>query len=212
VRANRSRKRADATPDGLSRRGWILLVATTAAVSVVLLAVGVLAAGTPAGDPRAAASSTPQAVSPPSPNLNPAPTPLGLPPRPTPTHVATGPAEPVDSLTPGECLQTYDSKWADGYPVVDCSAPHIAQLLAAGVLPQPTGAPFPGTVALDTQVSNLCEPFLNWHWVAIWNEDAQLDLRYPNTSERWAAGARSYYCFVYTFSRHELTGSAVANQ
>jgi hypothetical protein len=211
VRANRSRKRADATPDGLSRRGWLLLVATTA-VGVVLLAVAVLAAGTPAGDPRAAASSTPQAVSPPSPNLYPAPTPLGLPPRPTPTHVATGPAEPVDSLTPGECLQTYDSKWADGYPVVDCSAPHIAQLLAAGVLPQPTGASFPGTDALDTQVSNLCEPFLNWHWVAIWNEDVQLDLRYPNTSERWAAGARSYYCFVYTFSRHELTGSAVANQ
>jgi hypothetical protein len=65
---------------------------------------------------------------------------------------------------------------------------------------------------LDTQVSNLCEPFLNWHWVAIWNEDVQLDLRYPNSSEKWATGARSYYCFVYTYSRHELTGSAMANQ
>jgi hypothetical protein len=216
VKDNRSRKRAkptaDATPDGLSRRGWLLLVAATAAVVVVLLAVAVLAAGIPAGDSRAAASSTLQAVAPTSPNLNPAPTPLGLPPRPTPTHIATVPSEPVGSLTPGDCLQTYDSKWADGYPVVDCSAPHIAQLLSRGVLPQPAGASFPGTDALDTQVSDLCEPFLNWHWVAIWNEDTQLDLRYPNTSEQWATGGRSYYCFVYTYSRHELTGSAVANQ
>lgn len=216
MRADRSRKRAeptaDATTDGLSRRGWHLLIAATAAVAVVLLAVAVLTVAIPAGNSLAAASSTPQAVSPPSPHLDPAPTPLGLPPRPTPTHVATGPAEPVDSLTPGDCLQTYDSKWADGYPVVDCSAPHIAQLLSKGVLDQPSGTSFPGTDALDTQVSNLCEPFLNWHWVAIWNEDVQLDLRYPNSSEKWATGARSYYCFVYTYSRHELTGSAVANQ
>jgi hypothetical protein len=118
----------------------------------------------------------------------------------------------VDSLKPGDCLQTYDSKWADGYPVVDCSAPHIAQLLATGVLPQQPGAPFPGKAALDSQVSDLCEPFLNWDWVAIWNEDVQLDLRYPDTAERWTTGARTYYCIVYTFSRHELTGSARADQ
>jgi hypothetical protein len=140
------------------------------------------------------------------------PTPLGLPPRPTPSPVASAPSESVDSLTPGDCLQTYDSKWAESYPVADCSAPHIAQLLSTGALPQPARARFPGTDALDTQVSDLCEPFLNWDWVAIWNEDVQLDLRYPNTSERWATGARSYYCIVYTFSRHELTGSALANQ
>jgi hypothetical protein len=215
VRVNRSRKRigstADATPDGLSRRGWLLLVAATTVVGVVLVTVGIIAAGGPPGPGRASPSSTPQAVSPHSRDRESAPAPLGLPPRPTATRVATGPSTPVGSLTPGDCLQTYDSKWADGYPVVDCSAPHIAQLLSRGVLPQPPGTVFPGAAALDTQVSDLCEPFLDWQWVAIWNEDVQLDLRYPDTSEKWATGARSYDCFVYTYSRHELTGSAVAS-
>jgi hypothetical protein len=111
-------------------------------------------------------------------------------------------------VKPGDCLQTYDSKWADAYPVVDCSAPHIAQLLATGELPEPAGAAFPGKDALDTEVSDQCVRFLNWHWVAVWNEDVMTDLRYPDTAAQWATGARTYYCFVYTFSRHELTGSA----
>lgn len=201
-----------ATPasDGLSRRGWLLLVAATAVVGLALLTVGIVVTGIPAGPGRAAASSTPHTASPRIPDPGSAPKPLGLPPRPTPTHVATVPTTPLGSLKPGDCLQTYDSKWADGYPVVDCSAPHIAQLLTEGALPERASASFPGTDALDTQVSDLCEPFLDWDWVATWNEDVQLDLRYPNTSERWATGARSYYCFVYTFSRHELTGSALA--
>lgn len=195
---------------GLSARGWLILVAITAVAGVGLLTVGVLMTGIPGGGGRAAAPSTPQAAAPHAPDLGSAPTPRGLPPRPTPTHVATVPSRPLDSLTAGECLQTYDSKWADGYPVVDCSAPHIAQLLTAGFLPEASGASFPGADALDTQVSDLCEPFLNWDWVAVWNEDVQMDLRYPDTSEKWATGARNYYCFVYTFSRHELTGSAEA--
>ena len=210
----RAEPTADDTPDGLSRRGWILLVAVTAILGAVLLVVAIQATGLLAGegDGRAAASSVSPAATPHHPALEPRPRPLGLPPRPTPTHVATVPSQPVDSLRGGDCLQTYDSKWADGYPVVDCSAPHIAQLLSTGVLPQPTSASFPGTAALDTQVSDLCEPFLNWQWVAVWNEDVQLDLRYPDTSEKWATGARSYYCIVYTYSRHELTGSALAEQ
>ncbi len=95
--------------------------------------------------------------------------------------------------------------------MVNCAALHIAQLLLRGDLPQPAGAAFPGTQALDTQVTNLCVApgLLNWDWVAVWNEDVQIDVRYPNTAAQWASGVRSYYCFVDTFSRHELTGSAV---
>ncbi len=120
------------------------------------------------------------------------------------------PSQPVGSLKPGDCLQLYPSKWADAYPVVDCAAPHIAQLLSEGVLPQPAGAPFPGVRALDTQVADLCAaPGMNWHWVAIWGEDVMTDLRYPNSAAQWATGDRAYYCFVYTYSRHELTGSAM---
>ncbi|RDV45586.1 hypothetical protein DOE76_07085 [Leifsonia sp. ku-ls] len=186
----------------------MLLVGVTAAVAIALLVVGVQSVLGAAGKPGTAAAAPSGSGSPVVPRAEPGPTPRGLPPRPTPTHVATAPAQPIASLAPGACLQTYDSKWAPAYPVVDCSAPHIAQLIAAGTLPQSASAAFPGTGALDTQVGDLCTPSLNWHWVAVWNEDVQLDLRYPDTAEKWATGDRAYYCIVYTFSRHELTGSA----
>ncbi|MGO4535673.1 hypothetical protein [Leifsonia sp. 2MCAF36] len=198
-------------PSGLSRRGWAVIVGSTAAVAVALVAAAALLIGMPAGDAPGHAVSTSGQQAPQLPEAATRPTPLGLPPRPTRTAVATVPEQPVDSLTTGDCLQLYPSKSAAGYPVVDCASPHIAQLLSRGVLPQPAGAPFPGKEALDTQVTDLCGApgILNWDWVAVWNEDVQIDLRYPDTAEQWASGARSYYCFIYTFSRHELTGSAV---
>lgn len=196
----------------MSRRGWMILVAATAAVAVLLLVVAALATGAPAGHARNATAATSHGPAPQAPPVAPRPAPLGLPPRPTPTQVATAPAQPVSSLTPGACLQVFPSRWADGYPIVDCAAPHIAQLLTRGVLGQPAGAPYPGAQALDAQVSDLCEApgLLNWDWVAVWNEDVQIELRYPPTATQWTDGDRSYYCFVDTFSRHELTGSAAA--
>ncbi|WP_345762474.1 hypothetical protein [Diaminobutyricibacter sp. McL0608] len=218
MRDSRSRTRAEPTsaetPAGLSRRGWILFAGSTGAVVVVLsvAAAMLLAAGIPAGRAHGHSSPSPHAASPQIVEPDPDPAPLGLPPRPTPTMVATVPAQPVDSLKTGDCLQVYPSPWAAGYPVVDCAAPHIAQLLSRGVLSQPAGEPFPGAQALEIQVTDLCSApgLLNWDWVAVWNEDVQTDLRYPNTAAQWNSGARSYYCFVNTFSRHELTGSAVA--
>lgn len=173
-----------------------------------LATVGVAALGVPTGH---ADSATAPADAPAIPRGEPRPTPLGLPPRPTPTFVATVPSQPIDTVPPGSCLQLYPSKEAAAYPVIDCASPHLAQLLTKGVLPQPAGSPFPGTAALDAQVTDLCEApgLLDWHWVAVWGEDVMVDLRYPETAERWEAGDRSYYCFVYTFSRHELTGSAM---
>lgn len=184
----------------------------TAAAVVALVPAAAFLTGIPAGHAQGHSSSTSQAAWAPTPHLDPEPTPLGLPPRPTRTEVATVPAQPVGSLKTGDCLQTYQSLWEDGYPVVDCAAPHIAQVLSRGSLPEPAGAPFPGTQALNAQVTELCTSpvLLNWDWVAVWNEDVQTDMRYPKTDAQWASGDRSYYCFIYTFSRHELTGSAVA--
>lgn len=214
MRLSRSRTRAQqpaADSDGLSRRGWALLVGCTLAVAGVLVALA-LPTLIPAQGAPGRTGSTPQAESPQFPRAEPRPAPLGLPPRPSATQVATVPSQPVNSLRIGDCLETYPSQWADGYPVVDCAAPHIAQLVSRGVLPQPAGTPFPGTPALNAQVTDLCTApgILNWDWVAVWNEDVLTDLRYPNTDAQWAAGARSYYCFVTTFSRHELTGNAMA--
>lgn len=207
------RSRDDSTPvgtaSGLSRRGWIVLVSVTAVLAVIGGAAAVTFA-LPLARWSASPVSTDQAAAPRAPQLNPAPTPRGLPPRATRAPVATVPFRPVASLRAGDCLQTYASKQEDAYPVVDCSAPHIAQLLAKGVLPQTAGTPFPGTQELDAQIGDLCEQQLDWDWVRVWNEDTAIDLRYPDSAERWASGDRSYYCFVYTSSRHELTGSAVA--
>jgi hypothetical protein len=195
---------------GLSRRGWILLAAGTAVVMAGLATVGVLAVGSVghalAGGAESAATSS---DAPRIPRGEPNPTPLGLPPRPTATEVATVPSQPIASIAPGACLQVYPSKTAAAYPVVDCAEPHIAQLVSEGELPQASGGAYPGTTALDSQVGDLCAaPGLNWHWVAVWGEDVMTDLRYPDAGQ-WDAGARQYYCIVYTYSRHELTGSAM---
>ncbi|MFE4469393.1 septum formation family protein [Leifsonia sp. NPDC056824] len=204
-------RRSPGDPDGLSRRGWIVLVAATAGAAVVLLSVAAFANGLPAGHARAdLTAATPSG--PPHP-LDPAPTPLGLPPRPTHTPpVATVPEQPVGSIATGSCLQVFPSPWANTYPVIDCASPHIAQVISQGALPQAAGAPFPGVQALNTQVGDLCTApgILDWNWVAVWNEDVQVELRYPNSATQWETGDRAYKCFVDTFSRHELTGTAVA--
>jgi hypothetical protein len=199
----------ETSSDGLSRRGWIVLVATTAAVLVGLAGVAAFALGTATGSAHA---TTPPGEAEQRHTPPPAPTaaPRGLPARPQSTLVATVPSQPIGTLASGACLQTYPSKSADSYPVVDCASPHLAQVLSTGELPQPAGAAFPGADALETQIGDLCQQHLDWDWVAVWNEDVQIDERYPDTSTAWASGDRTYYCFVYTYSRHELTGSAVA--
>jgi hypothetical protein len=205
-------RRSPANQDGLSRRGWIVLVATTGAAAVVLLTVAAFASGLPAAR-QARAHATAAAPSAPPRPLDPVPTPLGLPRRPTPTPpVATVPEQPVGGIATGACLQVFPSPQEAAYPVIDCASPHLAQVLSKGVLPQAGSAPFPGTQALNAQVGDLCSTpgLLNWDWVAVWNEDVQVELRYPNTEAQWASGDRAYECFVDTYSRHELTGTAVA--
>lgn len=203
-------RRTSASSAGLSRRGWIVLVAAVGVVAATLLSVAAFALDAPAGHARADITTAPTAA---PHTLNPDPTPLGLPPRATPTPpVATVPEQPVAGIATGACLQVFPSPWADAYPVVDCGSPHLAKVLAKGTLPQSSGAAFPGAQPLNAQVGDLCSApgLLNWDWVAVWNEDVQIELRYPRTETQWASGDRSYECFVDTYSRHELTGTAVA--
>jgi len=203
-------RRSPASQDGLSRRGWTVLVAATAAAAVALLSMAAFANGRSPG--HAQADTTAASSAPPHP-LDPAPTPLGLPPRPThTTPVATVPEQPVGGIAVGACLQVFPSPSASSCPVIDCGSPHIAQVLSKGVLPQSADAPFPGAQALNAQVGDLCTApgLLDWDWVAVWNEDVQVELRYPDSATQWTSGDRAYECFVDTYSRHELTGTAVA--
>lgn len=204
-------RRSPASPDGLSRRGWLILVGAVGAAAIALLSIAAIAIAAPAGHAPAGLTAADPAAPPHT--LDPGPTPLGLPPRATPTPpVATVPEQPVAGIAAGACLQVFPSPWASEYPVVDCASPHIAQVVSKGSLPQSPGAPFPGTQELDTQVGDLCSApgLLDWNWVAVWNEDVQVELRYPNTEAQWTSGDRAYECFVDTYSRHELTGNAVA--
>jgi hypothetical protein len=206
-------RRTPTSSDGLSRRGWIVLVAVVGVVAATVLSIAAFAMAAPAGHARADITAAPSPALPHT--LDPDPTPLGLPPRATPTPpAATVPEQPVAAIATGSCLQVFPSPWADAYPVVDCASPHIAQVLSKGVLPQPSGAAFPGVQPLNAQVSDLCTApgLLNWDWVAVWNEDVQVELRYPRTETDWASGDRAYECFVDTYSRHELTGNAVAGR
>ncbi|WP_295121368.1 septum formation family protein [uncultured Leifsonia sp.] len=198
--------------DGLSRRGWIVFVATTVVVLIALTGAAAIALGasTDSAHTTTAPAQGDQLRTPPAAPAAPTATPRGLPARADTTPAATAPSRPIGSLTSGDCLQTYPSQSADSYPVVDCASPHLAQVLWTGELPQPPGAAFPGTDALQTQIGDLCQQHLDWDWVAVWNEDVQIDERYPDSATAWASGGRTYYCFVYTYSRHELTGSALA--
>ncbi|MEY9953670.1 septum formation family protein [Leifsonia sp. EB34] len=204
-------RRPPRSPDGLSRRGWLILVGATGAAALALLTVAAVALGVPASHARVDLTASSAAAPPHTPD--PGPTPLGLPPRATPTPpVATVPEQPVAGIPTGACLQVFPSPRENAYPVVDCASPHIAQVLSKGTLPQSPGTPFPGAQALNAQVGDLCTApgLLDWNWVAVWNEDVQVQLRYPNSEAQWASGDRVYECFVDTYSRHELTGSAVA--
>lgn len=201
---------AHMVPVWLSRRGWALLIAAVGAAAIVLLIISAVAIKSPASHARAESASTSPQPSSQAATVNPEPTDQPSP-SPTASDVPTVPTRPVSTLTTGDCLQTYPSQWANGYPVVDCTAPHIAQVLSTGDLPQPSDAPFPGSKALDDQASGLCNALdlVDWNWVGIWNEDVLVAARYPDTDTLWASGARTYYCFIYTSSRHELTDSAI---
>jgi hypothetical protein len=200
------------TPVGMSRRAWVLLVAAVGVIVIVLLVVSVTVLSGTVG--RVRASSGPaHAASGGAPGQGTAMTSIPEPmrsatPQPTPSG---GTTEPVSALATGDCLQTYGSPWASAYPVIGCDSPHIAQVLSVGTLPEGSDAVFPGAKAVASETFGLCSnhDLIDWNWVAVWNEDVLIDLRYPNTSAEWDAGQRSYYCFVYTYSHHELTGSAV---
>ncbi|MCS0498396.1 septum formation family protein [Protaetiibacter mangrovi] len=152
----------------------------------------------------------------------PTPTPSATPtPTPTPTVLPAGPVAPGvwawDALLGGECLDPFDDPWAEEFTVVDCAAPHPAQLVYRGTLAatddDPSDDPFPGTEALQGQMSLLCTaPGVVDLAAAGQYSDAQFQGTYPANEEEWDAGDRTYYCFVSRSSGEPLTGSLAVPQ
>ncbi|WP_219814085.1 septum formation family protein, partial [Rathayibacter sp. AY1D9] len=201
-----SRER-DSAPAGapawrtLSRRR--LLIGLIAAGAVILLA-GLFAIGIAVGS--AGGRAEPQAVPVVSETPTAEPTPS---PTPTATLPTVGPL-PVgtwawSALLGGECVEPFDSVWAEEFTVVDCAGAHSAQLVATAEL---TDAVFPGQDALAVTVSSLCQAQGVVDVAAAETYgDVQVAGAFPVTQEQWDAGERSYYCFVDRAGGGELTGS-----
>ena len=148
------------------------------------------AAASPATDRTAAASSSPEAA---------APT----------IAFATSPAGPGEhswrELAGGECLSPYTDAWADTYTVVDCAAPHQAQLTARGAIESET---FPGADVLRTEVAAKCQDASTLDTAAASAySDIQVQGSYPADQTSWDQGDRSWSCYVSRSSGAELTGS-----
>ncbi len=174
------------------------LLAVMGGLLVLVALAGLFFVGTRLGasaDPEPSAS---RAASP-----KPTPVPTVLPPGP----VAVG-VHRWDRLLGGECLGAFPGPWARTYTVVDCAAPHPAQLVYRGRIPDPATPGYPGQAELASRMSVLCSaPGVIDLAAASRYTDAQLEASYPVSAAQWDAGDHWYYCFVTRSSKEPLTGS-----
>ncbi|MEL4319150.1 hypothetical protein WJX64_09055 [Leifsonia sp. YIM 134122] len=187
------------TPSVDRRRLWIAGGLVLLVVLVGLFFLGTLLpkmfAGAPAPTPTASATPTP----------TPTPTPTVAPP-------VTGPAaageHPWDQLGGTECIDPYAGPWAETFTVVDCAAPHAAQLVYRGTFGGDATTAFPGEEAIASQINLLCSaPGVIDLAAAGAFPDLQLQGSFPVTEEQWTSGQRFYYCFVSRSGGEPITAS-----
>nr|WP_243862548.1 septum formation family protein [Frigoribacterium faeni] len=185
------------------RSRWVLLGVGAAVVIVLALAAlfvlsRSLFAGTPQPtEPPAAAAATRTVTA----------TPAQLAPEAATGPLGTG-SHPWSDLQGGECLSTFVDAWQQDYDVVDCAQPHVAQLASIGALDADPAAAYPGSDALQSQMSVLCTGADALDLAAASTyPDAQFSASWPATDAEWAAGVRSYWCFVDRAGGEPMTTS-----
>jgi hypothetical protein len=115
---------------------------------------------------------------------------------------------PWNTLFGGECLEPYESPWAQNFTVVDCATAHTAQLVFRGSFDADLAATFPGEGELAAQINVLCSAVgLIDLTAAAALADVQVQGSYPVSDEQWTAGERHYYCFVSRSSGEPLTAT-----
>nr|WP_246311798.1 septum formation family protein [Leifsonia naganoensis] len=186
-----------------------ILFIVAGALAVVLVLIGLFALGTRLPSLFGSAAATPKASGSSTPSATPTPTPT-----PTPT-VTPKPGAPAaagvaawDALGGGECIEPYTTPWAESFTVVDCAAPHTAQMVYTGILNPDIAAAYPGADALGQQINGLCTApgVIDLNAAAAYT-GLQVQGTFPATEEQWKDGQRSYYCFATRSTGEPMTSS-----
>ncbi|HEX7834685.1 MAG TPA: septum formation family protein, partial [Pseudolysinimonas sp.] len=153
--------------------------------------------------------------------IGPSPAVTGPSPSPTPSAspiILLGPVAPGEyawnDLLGGECLDPYESPWQTTYTVVDCAAPHPAQLVHRGVIPEtdPPTAFYPGEDVVQAQAIQLCRaPGIMDNAAAHKLKDLIVTVSYP-TESMWNEGGRDFFCFVTQSTGEPITGDLALPQ
>ena len=165
---------------------------------LVLAVLFVLGTKIPTATPPVAATSK---------SATPVPTPT-----PTPTPSPTGPAaagvHQWGDLRGGECVDPYSSPFAQKFTVVDCAAPHPAQMVVRGTFPGVATAVYPGLESLQSQINLLCTAprVIDLVTAGAYN-DIQFQASYAATTDEWMKGQHDYFCFVNRPGGEPITGS-----
>jgi hypothetical protein len=132
-------------------------------------------------------------------------------PSPTSTPPLTGQAAVGphlwSDLRGGECVDPYTNPFELRYTVVDCAAPHPAQMVVRGTFPGAAAA-YPGVEALQSQINLLCTaPGVIDFATAGAYSDIQVQASFAATTEEWTKGQHDYFCFVNRAASEPITGS-----
>jgi hypothetical protein len=113
-----------------------------------------------------------------------------------------------NTLFGGECIDPFVSVWEEEFTVVDCAAPHAAQLVHRGELAADAAAPFPGEAEVAAQTIAACtaDGVIDAGLVA-GIPDLQVQGAFPVTEEQWTGGERTFYCFANRAGGEALAGS-----
>lgn len=147
--------------------------------------------------------------------LAPSPEPVTLPEATEPALPATGPLPPGEYawelLRGGECVEPFESAWQEAYMVVDCAAPHAAQLVTRAAFADAAGSAYPGAEELAARAAELCAaPTVIDYAAAAGITDLQVLASFAADEAEWNAGHHDVFCFAHRASGEPLTASIAA--
>ena len=173
---------------------WVAGGVIALLVFAVLFALGTRLSAAPA--PVAATKSA-------TPKFSPSPTPSSA-----PSGQAAAGVRLWSALRGGECIDPYTNPFALKFTVVDCAAPHSAQMVFRGSFPGEATVAYPGLDALQSQINLLCTaPGVIDLATAGNYSDIQFQASFAATTEEWTKGQHDYFCFVNRSGGQPITNT-----